>query len=231
VGTRKGRMVPKNFCTYCGEGKKLTTDHVIPKALFVEPSNERSITVRACLPCQEGKEGLLKTFFAFLDKRILDQRIVELKHAKARGERLQLYQTMSFNPATQQFRCYFTKPLMRALNKMFLGMRRYLMDDELRLSWSFLGPERVGIFKLDIHNNVLFARRLPLEPDAEDNAIALPLACSKDFGKCHRVFRDFHIGSPTADCSFVTIRYARRDFESLGNTFWLYAYFAPRLKV
>jgi hypothetical protein len=226
VGKRKGQMAKKNVCTYCGKPKKLTNDHVIPRSLFVEPSNERSITVSACSDCQEGKEGLLKSVFAFLDQRILEKRVAELKHPKAKGERRDIFETIRFDPTTKQWRSFLTRPTMPALNKMFLGMRRYLMEQVLHLAWSFLGQERVGIFKLDIATNALHTRRLPLDPEGQDNVVAMPLTCSNEFLKCDRVFRDFHIGSLTEDCSFVVIRYSRADFESLGNRFWLYAYFA-----
>jgi hypothetical protein len=229
VGKRKGQMAKKIVCTYCGEPKKLTNDHVIPRSLFVEPSNERSITVGACRDCQEGKEGLLKTVFAFLDQRILEKRIAELKHPKAAGERRDIFDTIRYDPATRQYRSFFTQPTMRALNKMFLGMRRYLMEEVLHLSWSFLGQERVCIFKLDLGKGALHLRRLPLDPEGQDNVVAMPLSCSNEFLKCDRAFRDFHIGSLTDNCSFVVIRYCRADFEFLGNRFWLYAYFASTI--
>src|SRR5205809_377096 len=77
----------RDICTHCGRHKKVTGDHVIPKCLFVGPSNERSIKVRSCVDCNcKSEEGLLKSFFALFDDRIEAVRLRELTHPQGWGD-------------------------------------------------------------------------------------------------------------------------------------------------
>lgn len=44
----------KGICAYCGQEKKLTTDHVPPKLLFAKPCPANMLTVPACSDCNKG---------------------------------------------------------------------------------------------------------------------------------------------------------------------------------
>lgn len=46
---------PRSLCAYCGEGGKLTRDHVISRCLFPCPRPNVMVTVPACEPCNARK--------------------------------------------------------------------------------------------------------------------------------------------------------------------------------
>lgn len=49
------------MCSYCGEERKLEPDHVVPRALLVNP-NQATVIIPACQACNRdkgaGEEGL-----------------------------------------------------------------------------------------------------------------------------------------------------------------------------
>jgi HNH endonuclease len=44
-----------DICAYCGKHRKITRDHVIPKALFPRPLSAQMVTVSACHDCNSRK--------------------------------------------------------------------------------------------------------------------------------------------------------------------------------
>jgi hypothetical protein len=56
----------RGICPYCGQNRKLTADHVIPKCLFIPPLPPNMRTVKACHQCnmrkKSGDDSLLRDF-------------------------------------------------------------------------------------------------------------------------------------------------------------------------
>jgi hypothetical protein len=49
------RSRTKSLCPYCVTREASTSDHVIPRCLFVRPFPSNMVTVRVCLECNQAK--------------------------------------------------------------------------------------------------------------------------------------------------------------------------------
>ena len=153
------------ICTYCGN-RATTSDHVIPKALWLEVSNERSIKVPSCGQCNwRSDEGLLKSFFSVFDDQLADKRILELLHPKGKGDLRRFLSCCS--PDVKKV--YPNELITKLLKKVFLGLRRYLLEDK----WTFEQTSSLQVFTIVKESEEYVIRLLPLLVDDHNQGYIL----------------------------------------------------------
>ena len=153
----KKKQTP-TICTYCGEpATPVTWDHVFPRALWAEQSNDRPLKVASCEACNNrSNESILKHLFIVLDSRFYPDTIKHFKTSAGKGD----FRTFAkmWAEVGGTYYLYLDDQVTARLVKMFMGVRRHLMGK----AWFFLPPDHFLLFKLDKRDGSYEARRLPL---------------------------------------------------------------------
>jgi hypothetical protein len=191
-------------------------DHVVPTCLNVELSNDRSIKVWSCEGgrCNgRSDEALLKSFFLLFDSRIAPHAMRHLRsRSGGQGDLWQFYGT-----CTEDFRtCFLDAKLTSLFKKMFMGLRRYILEKILRETWTFLPDDNFHLYQLLDEGGVTAVRKLPLMIDEQNPPCFYDLPIREIENEIK--FRDFHF-SMTGNV--ISLRYGRKDF---GNELRLLCY-------
>jgi hypothetical protein len=198
----KGKVTQPNLCTYCGRQVKLTSDHVIPRAVWVGQSHQRPIFARSCSDCNwKSDESLLKSVMVLFDERLSEERAKELSHPKGRGDlrkllslsygssvrwedHLALIQDWSKNPA------YPDEKITRLFKKMFQGLRRHFLP---KGEWTYIPADRFHVFTVRKNGGKYELFALPLQVGPNKGSLfpeeLLPLEFTREGS-----FRDFRFG-------------------------------------
>jgi hypothetical protein len=202
---RKGQMQKRALCTYCGEAKKLTDDHVFPRCLWVGESTERSIKVRSCADCNNrSDESLLKSFLAMFDRRLADERVQELTHPLGRGDL-----TKFLRACTPDFsKVYPDDHVTRPLRKLFMGLRRNLLKDQ----WRFIPPDYFYLLAHYMEGGERIMRPLPLKVGERNVGFTFPSELEDIFQSYRFHFRglDFDLPEP----GVFTLHFKRPESEN-----------------
>jgi hypothetical protein len=157
----------KGICTYCGKRRPVTKDHVIPRCLFFEPSDERSIKVPSCGSCNwNSQEGLLKTFIAMFDDRVTESRAREVAHPKSRRDLRAFLRICTGDLKV----AYPEKTVTALLKKVILGLRRYLLTER----WTFASKDSLGLLTVVRVGDERVLRPLPLKVGGPNPAFTAP---------------------------------------------------------
>lgn len=224
-------MRPNIFriCTYCGERKKdMASDHVIPKCLFVRPSNDRSIIVPSCSECTDhSEERALANFMMFLDDDIYKQRFPMLQDNPQALPELDMIAAMTYETPEDKVLVFPSDQVTRQFQKVFMGLRRWLLEPKGR--WNYKPIQYFRLVKLERTEpgaaTSYVIRFLPMKVGVP--SVAHPLA--DDGSKVetfNQTFRDFQYGikSEMPDGRLMMgLRYMR---EEVGRLL-LYCFMIP----
>ncbi len=187
-----------SVCTYCGKSPAevgpLTGDHAIPVCTWVGESQDRSIKVKGCKRCNGcADEGLLKTFLAVFDNRLVETRLQHFRHPKGKTDFRRFLAACSKAP---ELRAYATEEVTAIFKKMFMGLRRHLLKAE----WTYLPEACFGLSQVeklpvqDAEGVVTVLRPWPLQVGGPNDGFVCPPAFVDDFESCDFSFRDFAFG-------------------------------------
>ena len=139
-----------------------------------------------------------------------------MRHLRSRsggqGDLLQFYST-----CTEDFRtCFIDAKLTSLFKKMFIGLRRPILEEILHETWTFLPEDNFHLYQLLDEGGLTAVRKLPLMIDGENppRFYELPIHEIENETK----FRDFYFSMTS---NVISLRYGRKDF---GNELRLLCY-------
>ncbi len=198
------KIIIPSICTYCGKCSvdvgPLDGDHPIPTCIWVGDSRDRPPKkAKACRRCNGcANEGLLKSFMAVFDPRLIGGRVEHFKHPKGKVD---FRRFMAACSGGSRLMAYADEAITAIFKKMFMGLRRHL----LKADWTYLDSSDFAIIQVeklprlassdDAEEFATVLRPWPLRVGGANRGVECPPAFAEDFeAGGTETFREFTFG-------------------------------------